>query len=157
MTGKARTYGFTLIELMFAVAIATVLSLIAIPAYNRFIDEARNKAAIGDVLAIQSEIERFHTLHSCYPASLADLASKLPNNGRDPWDKDYVYLNIANGGPGIKGQVRKDKHLNPLNTDYDLYSMGKDGVTKKQLDNKDSVDDIVRARNGGFVGLSSDF
>ena len=92
-----------------------------------------------------------------YPATLADISSSLPNNGIDPWGNAYVYLNIIDGGPGIKGQVRKDKKLNPINTNYDLYSMGKDGVTKKQLDNKDSVDDIVLAGDGGFVGLSSDF
>ena len=35
--------------------------------------------------------------------------------------------------------------------------MGKDGVSKTQLTNKDSLDDIVWANDGGFVGLAEDF
>jgi general secretion pathway protein G len=54
-------------------------------------------------------------------------------------------------------EVRKDHKLNPINTNYDLYSMGKDGVTKMQITQKDSVDDIIVAGDGGFVGLASDF
>jgi len=55
------------------------------------------------------------------------------------------------------GQVRKDKSLHPLNTDYDLYSMGPDGQTAKPLTSSKSQDDIVRANNGGFVGLGKDY
>jgi general secretion pathway protein G len=53
--------------------------------------------------------------------------------------------------------VRKDHALNPINSDYDLYSLGKNGVSKKQISQKDSVDDIIRARDGGFIGLAADF
>jgi general secretion pathway protein G len=75
---------------------------------------------------------------------------------RDPYGNAYVYLRIQGGGPG-KGGVRKDRKLNPINSDFDLYSIGKDGETKTQLDNKDSLDDIVRANDGGFVGLAANF
>ncbi len=157
MHGNAGGYGFTLLELVVAVAIVAVLGLIALPVYKGYIDNAKNKTAIADIMMIQSEIQRFYTVHSRYPATLADIASRLPNNGNDPWGRAYVYLNIENGGHGIKGDVRKDHKLNPINTDYDFYSVGKDGVTKKQISQKDSLDDIIRARDGGFVGLASDF
>ena len=59
----------------------------------------------------------------------------------------------ANG----KGGARKDHALNPLNTDYDLYSSGADGQSKPQITQKLSLDDVIRASNGAYVGLASDF
>lgn len=150
-------HGFTLVELLFSLMIIGVLSAIAIPAYNGYIDKTKNKTAISEITFIQICIERFFTENFQYPPTITDIALCLPNNGIDPWGNAYVYLNIIDGGNGIKGQVRKDKKLNPINSLYDLYSMGKDGKTKKQLDNKESVDDVVLARDGGFIGLSSDF
>ena len=75
--------------------------------------------------------------------------------GFDPWGHPYQYLKIE-GSKG-KGDVRKDHTLNPINSDFDLYSMGRDGVSRTQISNKDSLDDIIRANDGGFVGLASDF
>jgi len=158
MYGKnAGVRGFTLLELMFSVAIIAVLTAIAVPSYKEYIDKSRNSVAISDILTIQQNIERFYTNTFRYPAALLDISSSLPNGGIDPWGNAYVYLNIVDGGNGIKGQVRKDRRLNPINRNFDLYSMGKDGVTKTQIDNKDSVDDIILARDGSFVGLASDF
>jgi general secretion pathway protein G len=154
---NAGNQGFTLIELMFAVAIIAVLGAIAVLAYYSHITKTKNKMAIADIKLIQTCIERFYTNSIKYPATINEVASCLPYNGKDPWGNPYVYLNIVDGGPGIKGDVRKDKKLNPINTLYDLYSKGKDGISQKQLDNKDSVADIVLANDGGFVGLSSDF
>jgi general secretion pathway protein G len=76
------------------------------------------------------------------------------NTRTDPWGQPYQYYNIAANG---KGGARKDKALNPLNSDFDLYSVGPDGLTKSQVSNKDSLDDVIRANNGGFIGNASDF
>ena len=45
----------------------------------------------------------------------------------------------------------------PINSSFDLYSMGKDGETRPPLDNPRSKDDIVRAKDGGFIGLAERF
>ncbi len=66
-----------------------------------------------------------------------------------------MYQELASA-PG-KGKARKDRKLNPLNSDFDLYSLGKNGVSKTQLTNKDSLDDVVRANDGAFVGLAADY
>ena len=55
------------------------------------------------------------------------------------------------------GKARKDKKLAPLNSDYDLYSLGKDGDSKPPLVTPVSRDDIVRARDGQFIGMAKDF
>jgi general secretion pathway protein G len=45
----------------------------------------------------------------------------------------------------------------PINTDFDLYSMGPDGRSAPPLTASDSRDDIVRANNGRFVGIAADY
>ena len=50
-----------------------------------------------------------------------------------------------------------DHQLHPINCDYDLYSVGKDGKSEAPLTAKVSQDDIIRANNGGYVGLVSNY
>jgi len=45
----------------------------------------------------------------------------------------------------------------PVNSDFDLYSKGKDKESVAAFTAKMSHDDIVRANNGMFVGLADDF
>ncbi len=61
------------------------------------------------------------------------------------------------GGGNVVGQARKDRFLVPINSDYDLYSLGKDGRSVAALTAKDSRDDVVRASDGAFIGLASNF
>ncbi len=75
----------------------------------------------------------------------------------DPWGNPYRYLNIeALANPGV-GAVRKDHNLIPINGDYDLYSMGKDGRSVSPITGSPGQDDILRAGNGGYVGLAGDY
>jgi general secretion pathway protein G len=61
------------------------------------------------------------------------------------------------GGGGPDGQPRKDRFLVPINTDFDLYSVGRDGESVPSLNAVKSRDDVVRAANGAFIGLASRF
>lgn len=146
--------GFTVIELLLAVGIVTTLALIAYPAYTEYMDKAHDAKAEADISSIQNAIARYVTIHSQYPATLADVGMA---GLQDPWGNPYQYLNIANATSNVTGLVRKDKNLVPLNTDYDLYSMGKDGASQPPLTAQASHDDIVRANNGAYVGLASDY
>jgi general secretion pathway protein G len=73
----------------------------------------------------------------------------------DPWGNPYQYVDL--GDVNGKAKARKDHSLVPINSDYDLYSKGKDGRSVSPLTAQHSRDDIVRGRNGGFVGLASNF
>jgi general secretion pathway protein G len=150
---RCQRAGFTLIEILLALAIVSTLAAIAIPAYSLALDASRVSRTIADVRAIGLSIKMDEVLRGQLPNSLeqAGLA-----HFRDPWGQPYFYLRIAGGGTGM-GELRKDHKLNPINSDFDLYSMGKDRQTKTQLTNKDSLDDIVRATDGAFVGLAADF
>lgn len=63
------------------------------------------------------------------------------------------------GGPpcGGVGGARKDRFLVPLNSDFDVYSMGKDRDTVAPLSPPKSHDDVLRASDGGFYGLGKNF
>jgi general secretion pathway protein G len=67
------------------------------------------------------------------------------------------------GGPGGGGgddgldKPRKDRFLVPINSDYDLYSMGPDGESKRNLNTPVSRDDVIRARDGAYIGVAELF
>jgi general secretion pathway protein G len=67
--------------------------------------------------------------------------------------------NDGGGGGGGGGSVkpRKDRFLVPINSDYDLYSMGPDGQSNEPLTVPVSRDDIIRASNGAYVGIAENF
>ena len=144
--------GFTLVELLLTIAIAAVLAMIAIPSYSSYMDRGKVTQAEGDIVQIEVAIAQFLSDHESLPGALTDLNGV---NLTDPWGNAYQYLDLTTLHG--HGHARKDKSLVPINSDYDLYSMGKDGQSVPPLTANVSQDDIVRGRNGAFVGLGSDF
>jgi len=146
--------GFQLIEVLIGLAVISLLAIIAVPSYSDYRDKADNTAAAADINAIAQNIERYYTENNRFPDSLNDI-----NMGtlQDPWRHPYQYLRINGAGLTGKGGLRKDKSLVPINTDYDLYSRGKDGASAAPLTAAQSQDDIVRANNGQYIGLAADY
>jgi general secretion pathway protein G len=52
---------------------------------------------------------------------------------------------------------RRDRFMFPLNDDYDLFSLGPDGRTSVSLGEGVGLDDVIRANNGGFFGVASEY
>lgn len=146
--------GFQLLELLIGLAILSILVMIAYPSYTAYLDRTNNALAASDIQTISLAIERFYVINNRYPDSLAEAHI---DNMRDPWGKPYQYLRIDGAGLKGKGQLRKDKFLVPVNSDYDLYSMGKDGESVPPFTAKKSHDDIVRANNGKYIGPASGY
>lgn len=151
---RRRTRGFTILEIFVALAIVAVLAAIAVPAYQGYRERARTRQAMAGIRALETQIDAFELEHRVYPPDLAVLDL---DGETDPWGRPYEYLRIEGEPPSILGQVRKDKNLVPLNTDYDLYSRGADGATQQVLTAEPSRDDIVRANDGGFLGLATEY
>ncbi len=147
-----RQSAFTLTELMVVLALIGALAAIAIPNYRDYQDRARVAKAISDINSIASALALYNKDNRTYPTSLSALGITLPT---DPWGNAYQYLAIDVTPAPNTGQKRKDKNLNPLNSDFDLYSMGPDGQTQKQLTAAKARDDIVRADNGRFIDVAS--
>jgi general secretion pathway protein G len=144
--------GWTLIELLMLIALIGVLAAIAIPMMFQTIERAKYKRCISDMRMIEFEIEQFDTREGRFPNDFSELKVALPI---DPWGRPYRYFLFQ--GPGWRGRARKDRFLVPINTYYDLYSVGIDGDTQPQLQNPVSHDDIVRANDGYFYGYGRDF
>jgi general secretion pathway protein G len=147
--------GFTLIEVCIVIAIIATLSAIAIPNYLGYKNKARIMVAVTDIRMIEKQISLFVSDNDGQlPNSLSDLTTIGAVS--DPWGNPYQYTRIDGGSTMGKGKIRKNMSDNPVNTDYDLYSMGKDGKSKPQFKSKESRDDIVRAYEGQYIGLVSE-
>ena len=144
--------GFSLVEMIIVVAIGGILLAIVVPAVQGYMEKGRVAQAVLEIGDMSTAIRKKAKSTGTLPDSL-DAAGF---GGRaDPWGHPYAFFNLISAKGN--GQARKDKKLAPLNSDFDLYSVGSDGQTAASLVNSKSRDDIVRARDGGFVGLASDF
>jgi general secretion pathway protein G len=146
-----RIKAFTIIELLITISILGVLAGITVPLYTQYKVKLYNAIAVTDIINIQVSVDSYFQAKDVYLNALTDIGMDLL---LDPWEAPYEYLNL-DGVP--IGQMRKDQALVPINSDYDLYSKGPDGASVKPLTAAASRDDIVRANNGSFIGLASDY
>ena len=147
--------GWTLIELLLVLGIVGILSSLSIIKMQAMIERARVAKAIGDIETFQVELFGFQAGDDSLPSSLAGIDR---DTYLDPWGNPYIYFKYppARGGGNVAG-ARMDRFLHPLNSDFDLYSMGKDGRSQAPITARASQDDIIRASDGGFIGLAAQF
>ena len=144
--------GFTVVEVLIALAIIGILTAIAIPNFISY----RYKAKIAVAITEMKMIEKAIINHEIDEGELPDSLTEIDMGQiADPWGRPYQYLRLDGGKTkGINGKRRRDKNANPVNSDFDLYSMGKDGKTSAQFMAKKARDDIVRAFDGAYFGLA---
>jgi general secretion pathway protein G len=147
---RERQRGLTLLELLVVAAAVAVLGTVAIPAFSKYVERSRTSRAIGDIGAISLQLYRWQLNARVFPATLAEAGIV----SIDPWGRPYEYTRVE-GTP--QNQLRKDHNLHPINTDFDLYSVGPDGDTRKPLTAQASRDDIIRANNGTYIGIAANY
>ena len=146
--------GFTLLEVAIAVSILGLIAAVAIPSYLDHRNKVKFNSALSELQHLDMEIYQYTYETGALPDALVDLGTSAIT---DPWGRPYQYLRIDGGTtPGLNGKRRRDKNANPVNSDYDLYSMGKDGKTTAQFTAQNARDDIVRANDGQYWGLAED-
>lgn len=138
--------GFTFIELLIVMAIIGTLATIAAPHFSSYIHNAKVAHAISEIKNLEKEAYAFAAGRGRFPKDLSEIGMEYY---KDPWGNPYEYLPVE-GAPA--GKLRKDHFMVAVNTDFDLYSKGPDGVSSPPFTAKDSRDDIVRANDGDFLG-----
>ena len=127
-----------------------LLASFAIPAFSGYIERSRVARAVSDIGTLSLQLYRWERDSKRLPTSLAEAGL----GGDDPWGRPYVYRRAADTS---KTQLRKDGALVPLNSDFDLYSLGPDGESALALPAAPSRDDVVRAGNGSYIGLAVNY
>jgi type IV pilus assembly protein PilE len=94
-SNASRSRGFTLIELMIAIAIIAVLSAIALPLYNDYIETAEQGVLVHNISSIEIFQEDFRLRNGVYANELADLAAITAAIGWAPQANDGMTYSIA--------------------------------------------------------------
>lgn len=141
MSLSARKFqgGFSLIEIMVVIVIIGLLVAIVAPNVLDRADEARVQKVKADFKNLETALKLYKLDNFSYPNSeqgLKALVEKpamdpIPRNWKqggyvdnlpdDPWGRPYLYLSPAEFGKG----------------DYDIYTLGADGVTGGEDENAD--------------------
>ncbi|MGF6148269.1 Pilin [Kingella potus] len=86
--------GFTLIELMIALAALTILAVIALPSYQRYIKDTRLKQASAALLDNAHGLEQFYSQHRSFKTNSTTWASlAIPKN-------DYFCMKMQGNAQG---------------------------------------------------------
>lgn len=157
--------GLTFLELLITLVIASILATIATWAFGSTAPDCSDPDArqsplmrakiaqvTGELGEIHVALSRFELSYNRYPATLAEAGVE---NLTDPWGRPYQYLVVF--GRADVGPVRKDHNLKPVNSGYDIYSMGPDGVTASPFTSTLGKDDIVMANDGDYFGLACQY
>jgi general secretion pathway protein G len=139
------------VELAIALAIIGVLGALTLTQYLAYIERVRVARAVIEMKDISAQLDPIAFEGGALPTTLAAIGL----GGRlDPWGRPYEYLRVR-GAPRFR--IRKDQFLVPLNSDYDLYSKGKDGLSQPQITHPLSLDDVIRGNDGAFLGLAAKY
>jgi general secretion pathway protein G len=139
-----------LLEAIAVLAAVLIAGSFAVPAFSGYLQRSRVARAVSDIGTISLKLHRWQRDAHTLPANLAEAGI----SSVDPWGRPYVYLRAADAS---RARLRKDGEFVPLNTDFDLYSLGPDGMSALSLPAAPSRDDIVRAANGAYIGVASNY
>jgi general secretion pathway protein G len=125
-------------------ALIGIIATLSIPAFNNYVNRTKSRRAMSEIRTLGTELSAFALDKGTNPTSLGDINR---SGYLDPWKRPYVFTNIAGGGAPLEGA------FDPLNKDFDLYSLGADGLSAIADGDPTNEDDIVRFNDGSYVGM----
>jgi general secretion pathway protein G len=144
--------GFTIVELIIVTAVLLILAAMAIPSMQSAIAAAKISRTVGDVRTIGQAALGYYAEYGAAPNNLVDIGY---DEQVDPWGNHYQYLGFTS--TTTIAQMRTDSFGVPINTFFDLYSMGADQQTTGSLAAPQSQDDVIWANDGVYMGLASNY
>lgn len=138
MKTRMQQAGFTLVEIMVVVIIIGLLAGIVVPNVMDNLDKANVQKARADFSSLQTALKLYRIDNFNFPTTeqgLEALVTKtsiapvprnfkssgyIDNLNKDPWGNDYQYMSPADDGK-----------------EYDIYSLGADGVSGGEGQNAD--------------------
>lgn len=135
-----------MVELIIVMSIVVMLSTIALAGFNKIRETTKVARCTSEIRGMEREISAWAVEKGSYPSGLVNIGRAIL---KDPWGNPYNY------GPPGERMAGGD----PINTDYDLYSNGGDGNTAADgsIVADESLDDIIRGRDGAYAGLAAEF
>ena len=100
LRAKRRVKGFTLIELMIAVAIIAIISAVALPVYTGYVATAREGVLVNNISTIKIFQEDFQLRTGAYLLVAADIDAINAGIGWQPRNDDGTTYAISDGGGG---------------------------------------------------------
>lgn len=97
---RRRESGYSLIELMIAVAIIAVISGVALPLYSGYLESSREGVLVNNLSSIEIFQEDFRMRTGAYMLVAADVPAIQAGIGWTPQDDGAVDYSIADGGGG---------------------------------------------------------
>ncbi|GAA4344969.1 type II secretion system major pseudopilin GspG [Kangiella taiwanensis] len=136
---KKQVKGFTLTEILIALAIVAIMGTFVTLSLMGNVDKANLQKLKGDLNTLKTALNSYKIDNGFYPSTEQGLdalirrptSDPIPQNyqssgylgssavPKDPWKRDYIYIY-----PGQYG-------------DFDLYSLGNDGQEGGEGENKD--------------------
>jgi type IV pilus assembly protein PilE len=98
-SGTPPTRGFTLIELMIAIAIAALLATVALPSYLSYVRRGNRVDATSLLQAANLAQERYRLGHTAYSSATTDLSPPCPTSGGCTSERQHYTLAIS----GVSG------------------------------------------------------
>ena len=126
MNYRTMRQGFSLIEIIIAVAIMAIMALVVVPNLMQYVSNSRKDATTANVRAFETAINMFNVHTGQLPARLQDLVKK-PADERvaRKWQGPYLLQReIPEDAWGNRFQYKvtpQGEHK------YELYSYGPDG------------------------------
>ncbi|MBS0305346.1 MAG: prepilin-type N-terminal cleavage/methylation domain-containing protein [Proteobacteria bacterium] len=127
--------GFTLIELMIAVAVVAIIAAVALPSYQSSMRKSRRSEAFAALAVVQQMQERHRSSQPTYAASLTDAPSASPAGlGMTGTRTASGYYDLSVSGTDGRG--------------YTLMAVGVDGTSQANDDKCRAL--AVRLQDGNL-------